>query len=119
MINKGKAYSDACAAIAQMQKLDTIVSPPPIKKQVLHEKMRMIKNFDQCLETYNSWTIKRPDVSALLSRINVDQQIAQEQEFWRSFRPRDVAVSDRLPIERLGYQNDGDLGPSLTLRVCI
>lgn len=109
MLKKGKAYNDACAAITQMQHLDIIVSPPPIKKQMLQEKMHMIKNFDQCLETYNEWATKHPDVSAPLSGNVMKKQIAQEQEFWRSFEPPGAAVSDQPPIERLGYQNDGDL----------
>ena len=109
ILDNRKAYSEACSAIEQMQRLDIIVSPPPIKKQTLDEKMHMIRNADQCLETFNEWASNHTDISQPISRYDVDQQIKHEHAFWRSLKPRSEAVSDRPPIEQLGYQNDDNL----------
>jgi len=104
-----KAFNDAYDAIEHMQQLDIIASPPPIKKQTLGEKVRMIKNLDRCLETFNEWVDNHPDVSSPVSQLDIEQQIAYEHEFWRYFTPQSGAVSDRLSIEKLGYQNGDDL----------
>ena len=76
------AYDNAQDTIKRMQQLDIIVSPPPIKKQTLLEKSIIIKNFDQCMDTYNSWVMANPDIATEITRDQVDQQIAKEQDFW-------------------------------------
>ena len=47
-------YLRAQDAIKKMRDLDIIVSPPPIKKQTLADKLMMIRNADQCLDRYNN-----------------------------------------------------------------
>lgn len=73
-------------AIQRMQDLDILVSPPPIKKQTLAEKMHMIKNFKQCLDLYNTWIEKYPDLGSMLSDHDIQQQSKKEYDFWNSFK---------------------------------
>lgn len=102
-------YQVASKAIERMQELDIIVSPPPIKKQTLIEKMRIISNFDQCLAKYNEWILENPSLGQPLAREDMEAQHQQENCFWRDFRFGDDPKSVAPPISQLGYQNDDDL----------
>jgi hypothetical protein len=107
--DKNPGYVKAQSAMERMQQLDILVSPPPIKKQTLQDKMRIIKNQQQCLETYNNWAQKHNDVAHAITSDEIDDQIQQENQFWRNPQHPCVQVSDPPSIERLGYQNDDSL----------
>lgn len=99
-------YDSACEAIARMQELDIIISPPPIKKQTLREKMQMISNFDRCLAVYNQWISGHPDLGSTCSQEEIQQQFQREDAFWKGFTlPYDPGFA-APPTARLGYQND-------------
>lgn len=104
-----QGFDNVNSAIEKMQQLDIIVSPPPIKKQTLAEKMYMIDNFDQCLNLYNTWVDRNPDLGQPLSNIDVQSQAEKEYKFWNSFKPQFVDKSDLLTTQRLEHQNDIDL----------
>lgn len=109
-INQHAAGYDAVnSAIQRMQDLDILVSRPPIKKQTLREKIHMIKNFDQCLELYNQWIQKYPDLGKPLSDNDIQKQCKQEYQFWNSFNCEISATPDPLAIEQSKYQSDDDL----------
>ena len=103
------AYCRAQSAIQRMQQLDIIVSPPPIKKHTLAEKIAMINNVDRCLDLYNTWILANPSIGPALTQQDLQNQAAAETDFWQPFMRSDVALSDQLPTERLGYQNGDDL----------
>ena len=109
VLNNMCTYDTVCAAIDRMQDLDIIMSRPPIKKQTLDEKMRMIKNFNQCMDTYNEWISRHPQVAKPISDEDVMDQSAKEQRFWRSFSTEAGAKSAVPAIGRSEYQNDDDL----------
>jgi hypothetical protein len=102
-------YEAVNSAIQQMQQLDIIMSPPPIKKQTLAEKMHIIKNFDQCLEWYNRWIEKNPDMGSVLSSDDVKQQSEKEYAFWNSFNTQAVDTPGPLAIGQSTGQNDDNL----------
>jgi len=54
----GTKYVDAYKGIEQLVKQGTLVTGVPIKLQTMAEKRRIIKNFDECVETYNKWVNK-------------------------------------------------------------
>ena len=91
-----------------MHELDIIMTPPPIKKQTLGDKKRMIKNFDRCLEIYNQWAATNQDIAQQFTPDDVDLQSMRERKFWRDFKT-DRALSAVPTTQRLGYQNDADL----------
>lgn len=103
------AYQRAQSAIQRMQELDIIMTPPPIKKQTLTEKLAMITNVDQCLDIYNHWIQENPGIGPALTHKELERQAATETDFWHPFMRPDVALSDQPPIERLEYQNGDDL----------
>ena len=78
------AYNSANGAIQRMQELDIIPGPPPIKKQTLREKIKIIKNFDQCLEIYNDWIENHRDIGRPLNHNDFTDQHNQENNFWKS-----------------------------------
>jgi hypothetical protein len=54
----------------------------PIKKQTLAEKKLIIKNFDECVETYNSWIKQNPTIGALVDSNGVNAAIDTETKIW-------------------------------------
>jgi hypothetical protein len=51
-------YVDAYKGIEQLVTQGTLVTGVPIKLQTMAEKKQIVKNFDQCVETYNRWANK-------------------------------------------------------------
>lgn len=102
-------YQTAAATIEQMEKLDIIPSPPPIKKQTLEEKRFVIRNFDQCLNAYNEWATKNPSVSNVLTAHDIDRMIQKENSFWTNSASSEVAEDPAQNSRQLVYQSDGHL----------
>lgn len=101
-------YKAANEAIKRMQELDIIITPPPIKKQTLKEKMQIVKNFDQCLDSYNNWICQHPSLGKPLSDIDFENMIEKETQFWSPVRPK-VVESDQQSNVKLEHQNDNNL----------
>ena len=78
-----KKYSDAFGSIEKMQELGILSSGLPIKKQTLAAKKFMVKNFDQCVDVYNQWISRNPDIGQPINIELINQQIDQEKEIWR------------------------------------
>lgn len=87
-------YNKARDTINTMIDLDIIVSPPPIKKQSFEEKKHMIRNFDQCVHTYNDWILKNPEIGDAINQQSIDKQIKRERKFW--VLAREVPTTDQL-----------------------
>ena len=104
-----QGYQNTESAIKRMQELDIIVSPPPIKKQTLQEKIAMVRNADSCLDIFNDWAQRNGHESSVLSPEAINEQIQSETNFWKPFMSSTDSRSDQLPIEKLIYQNDDDL----------
>jgi hypothetical protein len=85
-----EGYKKACDTITKMTQLGIIVSGPPIKKQTLNEKQKIIKNFDQLLEIYNKWASEHPEVYAQIGSVDVNDRIGNENQFWKSFQSTEL-----------------------------
>jgi hypothetical protein len=107
-------YLNAQRTIKQMQDLDIIVSPPPIKKQTLSEKLKVISNADQCLDLYNDWAQRNPGMASPMAQKELDDQIEKETVFWQRFNTTDAALSPQPPNGLLKYQNGDDPEQNLT-----
>lgn len=105
-------YQQAESALKRMQELDIILSPPPIKKQTLKEKISTVKNFDQCVDTYNDWAAKNTEIADAITEGFMQQQIDLEARFWEHLSDRCDSISDQRPTQLLGYQNDDDPLPN-------
>jgi hypothetical protein len=105
-------YTNVQQAMDRMQELDILVSPPPIKKQTLQDKIHMIKNYQQCLKTYNHWAETHNDIADVISDDYINAQILAEDRFWRNLEFPSVAGSDLPTIPMSKHQNDDDHGPS-------
>jgi hypothetical protein len=102
-------YQTAQQTIDQMVSLGIIISGPPIKKQTLADKKKIIKNFDQCVEIYNQWAVKNSDVAKEMSSDDVNNQNTHENSFWNQFNLTIDYKSDPLTIEQSKGQNDDSL----------
>ena len=77
-------YALAKNTIDQMVNLGIMVSGPPIKKQTLDDKHRIIKNFDDLVEVYNRWVDKNPGFGSAIDDHTIQTQISNESTFWNS-----------------------------------
>jgi hypothetical protein len=77
-----KGYVEAQKTINQMIELGIMISGPPIKKQTLEEKRKIIKNFDQLRKVYNQWAEKNSNIAGVLEEENLLAQVQQEKQFW-------------------------------------
>lgn len=75
------AYLKAIESLERMQKLG-ILSGIPIKKQTLTEKRYMIKNFDQCLHTYNDWIDRHPDIGSTVTYQDLEDSQNLDSQNW-------------------------------------
>jgi hypothetical protein len=85
-------YNRATHTIDQMINLGIIVSGPPIKKQTLSEKRKIIKNFDQLLETYNLWAEKNSDMCSPMFDNDIAARSSEESNFWHNFESTNIAI---------------------------
>jgi hypothetical protein len=58
LMDHGKKYTTAHAAIEQLVSDKILASGIPIKLQTFLEKKLLIKNFNQCVDVYNEWVSK-------------------------------------------------------------
>jgi hypothetical protein len=77
-------YHQANDTINQMIDLGIIITGPPIKKQTLQEKQKIIKNFSQCVDIYNQWIINYPELGMPVSSSDIADRGLQEQNFWHA-----------------------------------
>ena len=85
-----QGFKNVNSAIKKMCELDVMVSPPPIKKQTLAEKMHIINNVSQCLTVYNKWIENHSDLGQPLSEDDLQSQAYKEHASWNSFNTQDV-----------------------------
>lgn len=75
-------YQDTALKINTMVEDGIMMNAPPIKKQTLSEKKRMIRNYQSLLKTYNQWIERNPDMGVPLT-VDVLEQFAQiENSQW-------------------------------------
>jgi hypothetical protein len=77
-----QGYLEAQKTIDQMIKLGIVISGPPIKKQTLSEKAKIVKNFDQLAEVYNQWVTNNPGIAIPIADQDISNQVQQENQFW-------------------------------------
>lgn len=83
-INKHtQQYQNTNQSLDDMCEQGIITTPPPIKKQTLAEKRYMIRNFDQCLDTYNQWISYHPTVGNPLDLNTLKKFSDIERRNWR------------------------------------
>jgi hypothetical protein len=77
-----QGYVEAQKTIDQMVRLGILKNGPPIKKQTLAEKAKIVKNFDQLTEIYNHWAINNLSIAKPIAAEDVLNQVQQENQFW-------------------------------------
>jgi hypothetical protein len=84
-LNQNKqSYLLAKDTISKMVGLGMMISGPPIKKQTLAEKQKIINNFDQLVDVYNQWATNHLDIASLIVEENLVSQMQQEKQFWNT-----------------------------------
>jgi hypothetical protein len=60
-----QSYQTTSDAIEKMVSEGIIITPPPIKKQILAEKKHIIRNYQNLLDVYNQWIEQNPDMEVI------------------------------------------------------
>jgi hypothetical protein len=87
-----EGYNKAQKTIDQMIKLGIVISGPPIKKQTLSEKQKIIKNFEQLLEIYNQWIAQHPSMGQPLTENELNNKKFNENHFWKNISSTGLAT---------------------------
>lgn len=90
-------YERAQGMIKRMVELDIMISAPPIKKQTMAEKQYLIKNFDQCMDTYNQWADQNPSIAAPITPDSLGAHIAQESVYWQDPVTHAISAGSVVP----------------------
>jgi hypothetical protein len=77
-----QSYDQAQTTINQMIDLGVIINGPPIKKQTLNDKKKVILNFDQLIDLYNQWAVENPGIATPVSDQTIANKISSELDFW-------------------------------------
>jgi hypothetical protein len=77
-------YALAQKTINQMIELGIMINGPPIKKQTLTEKRKIIKNFDALVEVYNKWASCNTDIASPMTDQTFEDCTQTEDQFWKS-----------------------------------
>lgn len=81
-------FNDCANSINRMKDLGILVGGVPMKKQTLIEKSRLIINWAQCVDTYNTWAKSNPAIAKPITQFQLMDHAIKEQEIW-NFRPND------------------------------
>lgn len=82
LVRHKHAFITADESIGRMVDLGIMVSPLPIKKQTLAEKMKMIRNLQDCMDAYNSWARANSSVASPVDADDLMHQATQERQHW-------------------------------------
>lgn len=70
------------SSISEMVTNKIIPTRPPIKKHTLLEKIYLIKNLQECLDTYNQWIISRPHLGSAMNVQDLRDMVEKELGYW-------------------------------------
>ena len=96
--NAGR-YTAAWKSTWKMVELGIMVTGLPIKKQTFKEKQLMIKNFDQCVTTYNEWLLKNPGIAEPINEVSMKESMDNERKIWTNSVVKLPPVSGLLTTE--------------------
>jgi hypothetical protein len=86
-------YTETVNSIKKMEGLGILSGPVPIKKQQLVEKKLIIKNFNECLNAYNTWIEQNPDLGSVISESDLSELIKIENSFWSDKHPQHLTTT--------------------------
>lgn len=90
-------YMEAQKTINQMIDLGIVINGPPIKKQTLAEKRKIVKNYQELVTAYNTWTMTNSDIAEPVTDENIISNDQRETMFWNTFDQIDGAPLALLP----------------------
>jgi hypothetical protein len=98
LMQYNNGYVTAQKTINQMVDLGIMISGPPIKKQTLAEKRKIIKNYQELVAVYNNWTDVNQHIAAPINDSDTAESDLCETTFWNSFSNTNVAQPALPPI---------------------
>lgn len=88
LIESKDAYGKSANAIKELVDHKVLVTGVPIKLQTLLEKSLLIRNFDECVEVYNTWMqdehSKIKGLGPVIRQGDIDQRAIEEARQWHN-----------------------------------
>lgn len=75
-------YDQALNSVRKMRELGILVTDIPVKKQTLKEKMHMVANLQDMIDTYNDWISDNPEVGKPIDQEVIQARIEVEHREW-------------------------------------
>jgi hypothetical protein len=75
-------YEQALDSVRKMRNLGILVTDIPVKKQTLKEKMHMVANLQEMIDTYNDWISANLDVGKPINQEVIQARIEVEHREW-------------------------------------
>lgn len=76
-------YNAATTALAELQTAGILKGGIPVKKQTMQDKKAIVKNFNECINTYNKWVESHPEYSEYTEKKILDH-IEIESSVWKN-----------------------------------
>jgi len=77
-------YSAAAEQISKYVDDGRMVSALPIKKHTLADKLHLVENLTECIDTYNTWIVERPSLGNTIDPDAITTRLDQEAEYWET-----------------------------------
>ena len=87
----GEKYVTAYKGISQLVTQGALVTGVPIKLQTMAEKRQIVKNFDECVNVYNSWA-DRNETGITYTNDELKQISNEEVKFWYNEVPKNLLL---------------------------
>ena len=81
LLHNREGFEKVNQCLADMRKLK-IVGAVPIKRQTLSEKKFVVKNWQQCIDTYNEWIVRNPDIGNIVDDQGLENSAMIETQHW-------------------------------------
>lgn len=98
LVEHKHAFINADECIGRMVDLGIMITPLPIKKQTLLEKMKMIRNLKDCIDAYNRWAEKNAGIADPVDYDILFETAKQERQHWIPRLNQGPAPHDPLQI---------------------
>ena len=66
---------------------------------LVNKKQLMIKNFDQCVATYNEWLLKNPGIAEPINDVSMKEAMDNERKIWTNTDNKTLPVISQLSNE--------------------
>ena len=77
-------YNSTITQISEYVDNGVMSSLVPIKKHTLEDKLQLVENLSECIDTYNMWIEQNPNLGSPIDKNKIASRLDQEQSYWQT-----------------------------------